>query len=169
MPRRLLSGSESRPRHELAIDQHASLDEKLLELCALAHDGKADRTSRAERGGKQQQRQHARHEPQIEILSPCQANDRKRERPDADQRHETALLGDAIIGDAPIDREEQQDDRQSREPNPIAPEQSDQRAANLADRVADKERRGADHEIEDDHQLPRVPLGNVHSSTIFRA
>ena len=147
-------------RHDLAVDQHALACEDRGQLGLLAQHRKADGAARAERGRKQKQRQHARQKPQIEAGTLREAKRREDQRPDADQHHQIALLGETVIGDAPRHGDEQQHDRQSRKPHPIAPEQANQRAARLAARIAEQQRRGAGEQIAHHHGAERA-LGQL--------
>ena len=159
LAKRVLGGALP-ARHDLAVDQHALAREDRGQLRLLAQHRKADRPARAERGREQEQRQHAWQKPQIEASALRQAKRREDQRPDADQHHQIALLGEAVIGDAPRHGDEQQHDRQRREPHPIAPEQAYQRSARLAARIAEQQRRGADEQIPHHHGAERA-LGQL--------
>ena len=103
-----------RRRHDLAVGQHPLGGQDGRKLGLLAHDREADSTAGSERRGEQKQRERARDQAQIEVWPLGDANAGEDQRPNADEHDHVARLGEAVVGDAGINRDEQEQHRQRR-------------------------------------------------------
>src|SRR5262245_61520208 len=144
----LLAG---RRRYELAVEKHVLGSEDGCKLGLLAHHREADGPAGAEARRQEKQCEHAREQAQIEVRPLGDANAGEDQRPYADEHDYVALLGQAVIGNAPRNNDEQQHDRRRHEQDPIAPKEAEQRTAFVAARKSKQERHRADEEIGHDH------------------